>query len=162
MDPEIQAMSEVSEALSNLDDSARERVLRWAVDRYGASSGISAGTDQDLADQSSATDTTLFSHLSELYDAANPSTLAERVLVASYWFQEVEGQPAVHALTVNNALKQLGYGIGNITREFTKLQAVQPALILQLQKKGSAKQARKKYKVTAMGIQRVKEMVSGA
>lgn len=158
VDTEIQAMSKISEALSDLDESARERVLRWAVDRYAASSGISTG-DERPEDQ--YTEITEFGNFSELFDAAAPSTEFEKVLVASYWFQEVEGHSTVDALTINRALKQLGHGIGNITREFTRLQDEKPSLILQVQKKGSTKQARKKYKATAAGIRRVKKIVSG-
>ena len=45
MDPEIQAMSKVAEALSNLEEPAKERVLRWAIDRY-VSSGIPMGIEE--------------------------------------------------------------------------------------------------------------------
>lgn len=161
-DPEIQAMSKISEALSGLDEDARVRVLRWALDRYAASSALSVTPDQDLVDQRDVPDLAQFTHLGDLYDAADPSTDGERALVASYWFQQIEGQSDVDALSVNNALKQLGYGIGNITRAFTRLQTQKPVLIQQLQKKGTTKQARKKYRVTAAGKRTVQEMVYGA
>ena len=45
MDPEIQAMSKIAEALSNLEEPAKERVLRWAIDRY-VSSGIPMGIEE--------------------------------------------------------------------------------------------------------------------
>ncbi len=38
MDPEVQAIHKITEALSSLDnEKARRRVLRWAADRYAGS-----------------------------------------------------------------------------------------------------------------------------
>ncbi len=157
IDLEIQAMSTVAEALSGLDERARERVLRWAAARFATNSVISSHEESE----SETIDISEFTHFGELFNAANPSTEKEKVLVASYWFQEVEGDDDVTALSINKELKQLGYGIGNITREFTGLQDEKPSLILQIQKKGPTKQARKRYKVTAAGIHKVKSMVRG-
>jgi hypothetical protein len=158
MDTEIQAMSKVVEALSGLEEPVRERVLRWAVARY-ASSGASIG-DDELEPQGGEVDIAAFDDFSELFDAVGPSTEFEKVLVASYWFQEIEGHSSVAALTVNKALKQLGHGVGNVTREFNRLQAEKPSLVLQVKKKGSTKQARKQYKVTAAGKRKVGGMLS--
>ena len=159
MDPEIQAMNKILEALSNLDEIARERVLRWAADRYAVSSGTPTGIER-AEDQNNEIGSTEFGYFSELFDAADPSTEWEKVLVASYWFQEIEGYSEVEAFTVNKALKQLGHGIGNVTREFARAQAEKPSFIFQVKKKGSTKQARKKYKVTDAGIRKVKNMIS--
>jgi hypothetical protein len=159
MDPEVQAMSKIAEALADLEEPARERVLRWAKARYTASGNVVS--TEEAKTKAEEADTIEFDHLSELFDAVEPSTEFEKVLVASYWFQEIKGQPYVRSLTVNKALKQLGHGIGNITREFTRLQDEKPSLIIQVQKKGSTKQARKQYKVTAAGKRRIENMVSG-
>ena len=35
-DPEIEAMRLISEALENQDQEARDRILRWTVDKYGS------------------------------------------------------------------------------------------------------------------------------
>jgi hypothetical protein len=160
MDVEIEAMSKIAEALSELDEAGAERVLRWAVGRYAAKSGVSKDIDQRAKERSYVLGIADFTDLSRLFDAADPSSESEKVLVASYWYQEVQGYPEVDALTVNKALKDLGHGIGNITREFGKLQSEKPALMLQTQKKGRTQQARKKYKVTAAGARRVGQMVS--
>jgi len=153
-DPEIQAMSDISDALSNLEASAAERVLRWAVDKY-ATSDFEGKRQVDKDDKIEN-----FSNFIELFEAASPSTEYEKVLVASFWFQEIMENDSVEALSVNNALKNLGHGIGNITREFNRLQKEEPTLVMQVQKKGSSKQARKEYKVTYAGIKKVKNMVS--
>jgi hypothetical protein len=157
-DPEIQAMSTIADALSQLDDAATERVLRWARDRYAASSPLSTNGEGAVEGGGGIEE---FASLSDLFDAATPSTQAEKALVASFWAHQREGAEEVDALTVNKALKQLGHGIGNITRAFGTLQSEKPALALQVRKAGSTKQARKKYKVTQAGTRRVRAMVSG-
>jgi len=161
MDPEIQAMSTVAEALSPLDDETRTRVLRWALDRYAPSAGINTSRESVQEGPDDVPDITKFSHISELFNAAGASTQSEKVLVASYWFQVIEGQSEIDARTVNGALKQLGHRVGNITSAFTSLQSRKPALAMQVRKKGSTQQAKKKYKLTTAGIQEVERMVLG-
>jgi len=58
-------------------------------------------------------------------------------------------------------LKNLGHGIGNVTRACSALIAEKPALLMQVKKAGSTKQARKQYRLTTAGIQRVREMLAG-
>lgn len=160
-DHEIQAMSKIAEALSELDDAGKKRVLRWASDRYATSSRITEVNDEVIEGRAGVGGgIEEFASLSDLFDAANPSTEAEKVLVSSYWEHEKEGAPEVDALTVNKALKQLGHGVGNMPRAFGKLQSEKPALALQIRKAGRTKQARKKYKVTEAGARRVRAMLS--
>ena len=56
-------------------------------------------------------------------------------------------------------MKDLGHGVGNITDALTALKEERPALILQLKKSGTSKQARKTYKLTQEGIRRVQGMM---
>jgi hypothetical protein len=99
--------------------------------------------------------------VAEYYDAANPKTDAEKTLVVAAWRQEVLGESSVESQSVNNELKHLGYGIGNVTRAFDVLKEQKPALVIQIQKSGTSKQARKKFKVTRVGLQRVQDMKNG-
>ena len=56
-------------------------------------------------------------------------------------------------------LKNLGHGVGNVTRAFSALITQRPQPVVQTRKSGSSKQARKRYKLTTVGINRVEEMV---
>ncbi len=87
----------------------------------------------------------------DLFDQANPKTEPERALVGGYWFQEISGHPSFDAQEVNNALKDVGHGIGNVTQALNSLQNRKPALVRQMSKSGKTKQARKKYKLTTAG-----------
>ena len=170
-DAEVQAMAALVEALVPLDDDARDRVLGWAAARFATSpslksiisiKGENAGSvnDQNGEDQKvQSGKSTDFGSLVELFDAASPSTEAEKALVGAYWIQIVDGENGdFESQPVNDALKNLGHGIGNITREFDRLIGAKPALVLQVQKQGSTKQARKRYKLTTAGIRKVTSM----
>jgi len=95
-----------------------------------------------------------------LFDAAHAKTEKEKALVAAYWVQISQGQPSFPAQILNSSLKDLGHGVSNITDSLDALKTEKPALILQLKKSGTSKQARKTYKLTAEGARRVQQMIS--
>jgi hypothetical protein len=64
------------------------------------------------------------------------------------------------AQRVNTLLKHLGLGVGNITRSLESLKSRKPQHVVQLRKSGTARQARKRYKVTAAGRDFVRELTS--
>ena len=163
-DPEIEAMEAISGALSNLDEEVIGRVLRWAADRHkvslggrtnnsGAGTGGLAKADEDAEGRE-------LGDFPSLYNAANPSTDAEKILVAGYWFQVVKNQTELHAQQLNAELKHLGHPVGNVTSALSDLMQRHPRLVLQTRKSGSTRQARKKYKLTIEGTRKVKSMVS--
>jgi hypothetical protein len=165
---EITAMKKLAEALSELDAEATARVLRWAGDHYGVASVApkgrsSAGSAAAVAEgNDTATDDGAqrrFGDLAELHAAASPSTDADRALLAGYWFQFVQGESEFGAQAINSALKNLGHGVSNITSAFETLKAQKPALVMQLKKAGTSKQARKTYKLTAAGKNAVELLI---
>ena len=151
---EITAMQKLAEALFGLDTEATARVLRWAADRFKVASVLRSGSEP--AEQKEAT----FQDFASLYDSANPSTDAEKALVGGYWFQVIQGQQDLDAQQINAGLKNLGHGIGNITAAFNDLINRTPRLVIQTRKSGTAKQARKKYRLTVEGTRKVKEMLN--
>jgi hypothetical protein len=172
-DPEIEAMTVVAGALSPLDQEVQARVLEWAAKRYGValaagSNGTQkqpgadyAGADELQDERSRATErgNHSFEDFSDLYDAASPDSEADRALVGAYWFQVVQGEGTFKGFAVNEALRNMGHGVSNITRAYDGLQARQPALVRQLNKSGRSKQARKTYKLTNAGIKTIEAMI---
>jgi len=157
-DKEIEALAVVSSALSNLDADAATRVLQWAANRFGvalppkpAPGATTPGTEDEEPGG--------FADVNELFGAASPSTNPHKALVVAYWFQEVEGQPDFGSQKINSQLKNMGHPVGNITRALQGLIDRKPALVMQVRKKGTAKQARKRYKLTAAGRHHVDEMI---
>jgi hypothetical protein len=150
---EIAAMKLVAEALAKLDPEATARVVHWAADRFkvsGAkgSSGTGLGAKRQEPEDGEQQP---FDSLADLYAATTPKTDADKALVGGYWFQYCQGQADFAAQTVNTELKNLGHGVSNITKALETLKGQTPALVMQLKKSGSTKQARKTYKLTAAG-----------
>jgi hypothetical protein len=166
-DPEIKAMSEVADALKELEEEeARVRVLRWATTRFAPSVRVSSGRSEALdesesEDEEGRTLTSEYQVFADLFDAARPRTDPERALVGGYWTQVIEQNSDFASQTVNNALKDVGHGIGNITDALGALQDRRPSLVRQVQKSGRTRQARKKYKLTSAGIAAVERMIRG-
>ena len=168
---EIDAMKSIAEALEPLENEGRSRVLDWASSHFEVSritqqpimpqaitqEVIEAETLDNNAEQNKE-----FSDIADYYHAASPSSDLEKTLVSATWFQEYESIEGIDSQRVNTALKQLGYGVGNITRAFDSLIKTKPALIIQLRKAGSTKQARKTYRVTDAGKKRVLSMIEGS
>jgi hypothetical protein len=167
-DPELAAMSAVLAALNSLDNDARSRVINWVVGKLdvttttrtkarSSGAGESAKGDDDEAMQGE----TEYSDFPTLCTSASPGTDAQKALVAGYWFQVCQGQENFGSQDCNNQLKHFGIAVGNITRAFESLKNSTPRLVMQVQKSGKTKQARKKYKLTHQGIEEVKRMLHG-
>lgn len=155
-------MSTVATALEQLDPDARERVLSWASSRFGVSPAgakVAGGRRAAMASPAEGARPAQFADFAALFDAADPKTLRQKVLVACYWFQVCENQTELESRPMNNALKHLGHGIGSITHALDGLQATKPALVMQLQKSGKTRQARKKYRLTAAGVRAVETLL---
>jgi len=156
---EARALAEVVRVLEGLDAAAVGRVLEWAVKRYTATADGTASSARDVA--ASPPGPRRDEHdLAELYEVASPSTDGESVLVAAYWHQIIGRDEHLDSQSLNTDLKNLGHGIGNVTRACSSLINQKPALMIQLRKGGATKQARKQYRLTAAGIQRVREMLT--
>jgi hypothetical protein len=151
-DPEIEAMRKISETLCELDEESVQRVLRFG--------SIALPDSRGIAEQEDANDQDIDLTLGELFARMAPKTESEKVLVMSYALKTLEGFEEVSALQVNKELTHLGHHIQNITRAFDGLKATKPQLMIQTRKSGTSKQARKTYKLTSAGIQRVQEMQS--
>jgi hypothetical protein len=154
-DRELAALRKVQEALSALDEGAARRVIQWASDRYHA--GLTASFPAHA--RSDATMPAIPQDVADLYHSAAPRTEYEKALVAAYWLHRVRGQSDLDAQQVNGELKQLGFGVRNITVAFADLMRRKPQLAIQTGKAGTSKQARKRYRLTAEGLRVVESMV---
>jgi len=160
IDKELMAMNTISRELSSLADEAMvARVLNWAFARYGVP--LESKRSRGGVDSVGAADEGRFEGIADLFDAANPKTEPEKVLVVAFWFQEIQGQGDVDSQSLNTELKNLGHGIGNITRALDNLINRKPRLMIQTRKSGSSQQARKRFKVTTEGIKAARAMLEG-
>ncbi len=156
-DVELETMTEISRLLGEVDDATAGRVVRWLADRHGVMTRSQRTTPNGAGPDGDA----VGADLAGVYEAANPSTTSERVMVVAYWFQVVQGETDVDSQKINSELKQLGHGVKNITRAFSELIGVRPQLVIQVRKAGSTRQARKRYRLTTEGVKRVKTLLAG-
>ena len=169
VDEEFTAMQTVFRALEPLDADSRQRVVKYITARLAITAGGAGASTMVSGDERSegpsegakASTQGKFATLAELFDAADPKTNIDRVLVAAYWVQVHEGAESFNSYSVNHALKDLGHGVTNVTGAFDALKGQKPALVLQLRKAGTSRQARKTYKVTNAGVEAVKGMLDG-
>lgn len=157
-DPEIKAMEAITKELDGLEEDQRVNVLLYINTRYGGSATTSIRPSAPRTLQKTAPEE--YDTIGECFDAANPITESDRVLVVGYWLQVVEDAEEFESAAVNKHLKNLGHTVSNITRAFDQAIAKKPRLVIQTSKSGSSKQARKKYKVTREGIKRVNKMLT--
>jgi hypothetical protein len=166
-DPEIEAMGNVIAALDRLgdDNDARVRVLRWAADRYGVqiapaepmkpSAGMLDGLAEERpprsADARDAIEPT-FGQFVDLFDAIDPRSDVDKALTAAYWLQVISKQSSWQSLRVNNLLKDMGHGVGNVTSALRSAQERKPALVRQVHKSGRSAQSWKTYRLTTSGV----------
>lgn len=164
LDPEVRAMAEISAALAGLEDDARVRVLRWADDKFGVrpvqSSAAVPASSEKSATEADGVEQHAFEHFHELYEVAHPESGLDRVLVAAYWFQVIQGEATLDGFSLNKELKHIGHASSNITRDLKNLMERSPALMMKVRKAGSTRQARNQYRLTRAGIQAVEEMVA--
>lgn len=162
-DDEIEAMKKIAAALEPLDDAARLRALQWAASRYRAASRAlelaAPAPGRVIEVVTGALGSAPYETFADLFEAARPSTERDKALVAAYWVQNCQGATNFVAQALNVELKDLGHGVGNITEALNQLRDEKPALVLQLKKGGTSKQARKTYKLTLEGTRRVQLMV---
>ncbi len=164
---ELAAMTAVGEVMEKLDAVERGRVLRWVIDSFGIDTirlpKAALNFPSDDVDSSSAPSQSVgansFGSLGELVEAAGPESGYDRIVVVSYWLQEVQAQPDFVAQKVNDELKNLGHPVGNITDALTKLMRKVPALVRQTRKEGTSMQARKRYAVTEAGKRHVLDLI---
>lgn len=174
-DPEIDAMSALATALGDLGEDARGRVLRWAAERYGVSVNTSTGSrrgggaagdhvgsaGEEVTDEEIAEEAPVYEHFADMFAKAQPKTDPDRALVAAYWLQAIQGQNSWQSAVLQKELKNLGHAVANITDALSSNMRKKPQRIIQLQKAGNAKQARKTYKVTHEGLVYVQGMLGG-
>lgn len=165
-DKELVAMTAIAKALDVFNDDDKvtvERILKWAISRYGVPLNLSnsIGVSNTLGSHGvpSHHGDNEFDVIADLYTAVNPKTDPEKALVAGYWMTIGEGKSEFGSQEVNSHLKHLGHGVSNITDSLSALINRKPALVMQTAKSGKSKQARKKYKLTTAGINVVKQMI---
>ncbi len=156
-------MATLARSLDALPEEVRTRVLTWARARYAPTIVASSPTSlpAGIAASPLAKSVASFNTLAEFVAACSPDTDPRRVLVAATFITRRENADDFASAQVNAQLKHLGHRVDNITRAIDALISEKPALVIQVRKSGSTRQARKLYRVTDAGAQEVQRMLRG-
>jgi hypothetical protein len=161
-DKEMEAIQTAFKALEDLDEEGRQRGFAYLSSRLSIPGKAVPPPETGGAETpAAATAPSKYGTFAELFDAAQPVTNGDKVLVAGYWLQNCQSQESWDSQSANTLLKNLGHGLANITAAIDGLKAQKPSLVLQLKKSGTSQQARKTYKVTVTGINAVEAMTRG-
>jgi len=157
------AMLTIAKTLAALPtDDARRRVIAWASDKFGLlTAARPAGALPPTGGAAVAGGSQSFETFADLFDALAPTSDKERALAAAYWRTHVEAQPTFQSQELNSMLKDLGHRVSNITDALSGSMEEKPALILQMKKAGSTRQARKTYKLSTAGMRWAEARIQG-
>ena len=95
--------------------------------------------------------------ISGLFDRVHTKTDVARVLLVAAYLQEKGVSDELGSRQINKELKNIGRGIKNITQAINSLLKKEPQLLKMTRKTTTSQQGKKKYVVTKLGIEKVKE-----
>lgn len=163
-EPELKAMNDVHNALKNLEDEAKQRVIQWVVGKFALTTPIKnlIDSEQELDDGGIISDKDLssFESVADVFAHAKVKTEADKVLVVGAYLQQKKGVSELTGREINKELNHLGHGVKNITVAINSLMKSKPQLMIQTRKEGKSKQAQKKYKVTTEGFSAANKMIT--
>ena len=101
---EIEAMKAVANAIKDLDEAARARVLSWLAGRYNIQAADANSLDAQRTGSASNKKQDSGTDLPTTFAAVRPESDTDRALVGAYWFQAIKGKPDVDSEDVNSEL----------------------------------------------------------
>lgn len=152
-------LDEVNEAISGYDpvlkERARDILLRSVLPEFEIPSAEGeAAHPAAPAARAPAT-------LRDLAREAPPRRASESALLGAYFLSIVRGQELLGSQAINAELKRADLTVSNITRAIETNTNAHPPLMEQVKKLGTTKQARKQYRITAAGIEKVERRLGG-
>ena len=156
-DQEIAAIAAIAGILAELDEGSRGRVVRWASERYGGASAL--GGQRSAGPGSEPTDASRWRDVFDLVGSVDARTDADRAMLVAYWLQVEEQSSFFTGAQVNDLLRQMGKPASNIAHVFSRLISRKPPFVQQIAKSGRARQARKQYRLTTLGVDYVTRLL---
>ena len=158
-DPELESMAKMNDALETLSEEQRRRVLLWALDKFQVPLGNSIKVVNSKESVPRQLGSTEFADLASLFEACDPTSDREKALIAGYWLQLSSSGKEWDTESANEELKELGHGINNIA---LAVHGLKPKFVLQTKMQSEDGKKRKQYRLTTLGMKKVRDMISGA
>ena len=172
MDPELEALSKVNDAIKNLPEDAKIRVVAWLINKYSIYSNQPAnasmppkkllsenGVEEKEIVEGDGQQIASFSSPAEFFAKCSPSKPSEKILVIAAYLQTKNSEKDLSGFEINQVLKNMGHKVENITHKMDTLMGQKPQLMIQTKKSGNSRQAKKSYRVTDAGIKEVEKLI---
>jgi hypothetical protein len=173
-DRELEAMAKANAAVKDLIEEERVRVIQWLAAKYmtnytaaspraaAASNSIALAGGADVDDEDDEAGDAIQHHgsFAELLAASTSDTPVNRVLLAAYWLQVVEGSESFKTFALNKILKDTGYFDDNINVKLRSLRGTKPAKIVQLAKTSTGGgKGHRTMKLTTYGVSEAENLL---
>jgi len=175
LDPEISAMNDVLEAFKYLDNGERKRIVDWLTARFKLDEPFVPGqtavetierppiprptrlkpgpkkkTEADGPPLEK--DVTHYDTVMDLFAEANAKKVSSKILLMAAYLQEKLNIKEISSFDINSRLKRIRHGVTNISSSINGLLNRDPKLMDVIEKPGSGKGSRRKFKVTDEGL----------
>ncbi|MCP5051216.1 MAG: hypothetical protein GY940_28885 [bacterium] len=168
-EPELHAMSLVFEALKDLDNGQRRRIINWVSDRLkspGTNESVqtaATGKDphtpgkitkkkEDAPAKPKKKDISDFDTVLDLFAESEVKKSTAKVLLMAAYLQERHSYKEISSYDINFRLKRIGYKVTNISSLINGLLNRKPHLLVQVGAEEHQKRGRRKYQVTKEGL----------
>lgn len=158
----ISMLDRINAAVKDYDEALRERAATILVERaFGDGSRPAPRGVPTAVGQAGSPTPPVATDFASLVERWTPATQPHWALLAAYYQTRFQAKDTATGQEINSILKHHGTVVRNITDALGANMTTKPALVLQVAKSGSSRQARKAYKVTTQGIQFVERMLRG-
>jgi hypothetical protein len=152
-------LDEINDAISGYDpvlkERARDILLRSALPEFEPTAEGGAAPSVAPSVEGATRAHHAPASLRELAREAPPRRASEAALLGAYYLSVVRGQALLGSQAINAELKRADLTVSNITRAIETNTNARPPLMEQVKKLGTTKQARKQYRITEAGVERV-------
>jgi len=169
-DIELQAMSKANDAVKNLAEEQRVRVIQWLGARYLTSlspriitSGPSALIEPETPgaiEEEQAQDYDSFAEMLAIVNNDQMST-PDRLLLAAYWLQVKEKNEKWQGYQLTKLLKPAGFPLDHPIRSMENLMSTRPAKMFQNGRDASKGRNAEFYSLTPIGISAAETIIGG-
>ncbi len=183
LDPEISAMNDVLDALTNLDNGQRKRIVDWISARFklkGAGAfqvaveGQTAAPETALpvepmpevkrtrkprAKRTDEKDITDYETVLDLFSESNVKKVSSKILLMGAYLQEKLKFEEISSFDINSRLKRIKHGVTNISSSINGLLKKSPKVFEVIEKPGEEKATRRKFRVTEEGLKQARNFL---
>jgi hypothetical protein len=184
LDPEISAMNDVLDTLTNLDNGQRKRIVDWISARFklkGAGTlqvpgeGQTAAapeiappvelmpeikrTRKPRAKRTDEKDITDYETVLDLFSEANVKKVSSKILLMGAYLQEKLKFEEISSFDINSRLKRIKHGVTNISSSINGLLKKTPKVFEVIEKPGEEKVTRRKFRVTEEGLKQARSFL---